>query len=118
MIVSKAVSIAGKEVFDFHMINHVDATEGDAYTDMSRVDTSVTLTVGCIQVVFLNKFISTILVSNLGWHWFVLGILSRCPSCDWIVLGRVIRGLDWDWLVLDIMYYCLGCDWSVFVMGP
>ncbi|XP_061117583.1 vacuolar protein sorting-associated protein 13A isoform X1 [Conger conger] len=57
----KAVSIAGKEVFDFRMINHVDATEGDAYTDMSRVDTSVTLTVGCIQVIFLNKFMSTIL---------------------------------------------------------
>ncbi|KAJ8380883.1 hypothetical protein SKAU_G00016610 [Synaphobranchus kaupii] len=57
----KAVSIMGKEVFDFRMINHVDATEGDAYTDMSQVDTSVTLTVGCIQVIFLNKFISTIL---------------------------------------------------------
>ncbi|KAJ8285413.1 hypothetical protein GJAV_G00026530 [Gymnothorax javanicus] len=57
----KAVSIAGKEVFDFHMINHIDATEGDAYMDMNRVDTSVSLTVGCIQVVFLNKFISTIL---------------------------------------------------------
>ncbi|XP_064209296.1 vacuolar protein sorting-associated protein 13A [Anguilla rostrata] len=57
----KAVSITGKEVFDFRMVNHVDATEGDAYSDMSQVDTSVTLTVGCIQVVFLNKFISTIL---------------------------------------------------------
>ncbi|XP_036383579.1 vacuolar protein sorting-associated protein 13A isoform X2 [Megalops cyprinoides] len=57
----KAVSIAGKEVFDFRMINHVDATEGDAYTDMNIVDTSVTLTVGCIQVIFLNKFLSSIL---------------------------------------------------------
>ncbi|XP_026058511.1 vacuolar protein sorting-associated protein 13A isoform X2 [Carassius auratus] len=57
----KAVSIAGKEVFDFRMVNHVDATEGDAYTDMHIVDTSVTLTVGCIQVVFLNKFMSSIL---------------------------------------------------------
>lgn len=57
----KAVSIAGKEVFDFHMVNHVDATEGDAYTDMIIVDTSVTLTVGCIQVIFLNKFVSSIL---------------------------------------------------------
>ncbi|XDV48401.1 hypothetical protein PO909_017816 [Leuciscus waleckii] len=57
----KAVSIADKEVFDFRMVNHVDATEGDAYTDMIIVDTSVTLTVGCIQVIFLNKFVSSIL---------------------------------------------------------
>uniref|UniRef100_A0A8C2C2B0 Vacuolar protein sorting 13 homolog A n=1 Tax=Cyprinus carpio TaxID=7962 RepID=A0A8C2C2B0_CYPCA len=57
----KAVSIAGKEVFDFRMVNHVAATEGDAYTDMHIVDTSVTLTVGCIQVIFLNKFMSSIL---------------------------------------------------------
>ncbi|MFT7811875.1 vacuolar protein sorting-associated protein 13A isoform X2 [Arapaima gigas] len=57
----KAVSIAGKEVFDFRLINHVDATEGDAYMDMRIVDTSVMLTVGCIQVIFLNKFVSSIL---------------------------------------------------------
>ncbi|KAF7652944.1 hypothetical protein LDENG_00089730 [Lucifuga dentata] len=57
----KAVSIADKEVFDFHMVNYTDATEGDAYLDMCKVDTSVTLTVGCIQVIFLNKFVSSIL---------------------------------------------------------
>uniref|UniRef100_A0A7N6B5Q5 Vacuolar protein sorting 13 homolog A n=1 Tax=Anabas testudineus TaxID=64144 RepID=A0A7N6B5Q5_ANATE len=57
----KAVSIADKEVFDFRMINYTDATEGDSYLDMSEVDTSVSLTVGCIQVIFLNKFVSSIL---------------------------------------------------------
>ncbi|XP_067376850.1 vacuolar protein sorting-associated protein 13A isoform X3 [Channa argus] len=57
----KAVSIADREVFAFHMINYTDATEGDAYLDMSKVDTSVSLTVGCIQVIFLNKFVSSIL---------------------------------------------------------
>ncbi|CAL8297150.1 unnamed protein product [Gadus morhua 'NCC'] len=57
----KTVSIADKEVFDFKMINYTDATEGDAYLDMTKVDTSVSLTVGCIQVVFLNKFVSSIL---------------------------------------------------------
>uniref|UniRef100_A0A8B9KUA9 Vacuolar protein sorting 13 homolog A n=1 Tax=Astyanax mexicanus TaxID=7994 RepID=A0A8B9KUA9_ASTMX len=50
-----------KEVFDFRMVNYVDATEGDAYMDMQIVDTSVTLTVGCIQVIFLNKFVSSVL---------------------------------------------------------
>ncbi|XP_060787336.1 vacuolar protein sorting-associated protein 13A isoform X2 [Neoarius graeffei] len=57
----KAVSVADKDVFGFHMVNYVDATEGDAYTDMEIVDTSVTLTVGCIQVIFVNKFVSSIL---------------------------------------------------------
>ncbi|KAM9359845.1 intermembrane lipid transfer protein VPS13A [Symphorus nematophorus] len=57
----KAVSIADKEVFAFRMVNYTDATEGDAYLDMSNVDTSVSLTVGCIQVIFLNKFVSSIL---------------------------------------------------------
>ncbi|MGH0127289.1 UNVERIFIED_CONTAM: hypothetical protein FKN15_071194 [Acipenser sinensis] len=58
----KAVSIAGKEVFSFKMISHVDATEGNAYTDMNIVDSCVTLTVGCIQVIFVNKFVSSILL--------------------------------------------------------
>nr|XP_020458048.1 vacuolar protein sorting-associated protein 13A isoform X1 [Monopterus albus] len=57
----KAVSIADKEVFAFRMVNYTDATQGDAYLDMSEVDTYVKLTVGCIQVIFLNKFVSSIL---------------------------------------------------------
>lgn len=61
----QAVSVADKDVFGFHMVNYVDATDGDAYTDMDIVDTSVTLTVGCIQVIFVNKFVSSILVSVL-----------------------------------------------------
>ncbi|XP_037536948.1 vacuolar protein sorting-associated protein 13A [Nematolebias whitei] len=60
-IYKKAVSIADKEVFSFRMKNFTDATEGDAYLDMSKVDTCVSLTVGCIQVIFLNKFVSSIL---------------------------------------------------------
>lgn len=71
----QAVSIAGKEVFDFRMVNHVDATEGDAYTDMHIVDTSVTLTVGCIQVIFLNKFLSSILVSV---STLIVLVISNC----------------------------------------
>uniref|UniRef100_A0A3B3Z2I0 Vacuolar protein sorting 13 homolog A n=1 Tax=Poecilia mexicana TaxID=48701 RepID=A0A3B3Z2I0_9TELE len=58
----QAVSIADKQVFAFRMLNHTGATEGDAYLDMSKVDTSVTLEVGCIEVIFLNKFVSSILV--------------------------------------------------------
>nr|XP_057926418.1 vacuolar protein sorting-associated protein 13A isoform X3 [Doryrhamphus excisus] len=57
----KAVSIADREVFSFQMVNYTSATEGNAYMDMSQVDTSITLTVGCIKVIFLNKFLSSIL---------------------------------------------------------
>ncbi|KAG8455268.1 hypothetical protein GDO86_001462, partial [Hymenochirus boettgeri] len=57
----KAVCIKGKEVFNFKMLSYVDATEGAAYTDMNMVDSIITLTVGCIQVFFVNKFVSTIL---------------------------------------------------------
>lgn len=59
------MSIADKEVFAFRMVNYTNATGGDAYLDMSNVDTAVTLTVGCIQVIFLNKFVSSILVRIL-----------------------------------------------------
>lgn len=55
--------ITGNEVFNFKMISYVNATDGIAYTNMDVVDNRVYLTVGCIQVVFVNKFFSSILVS-------------------------------------------------------
>ncbi|EMP30416.1 Vacuolar protein sorting-associated protein 13A [Chelonia mydas] len=57
----KALYITGKEVFSFKMVSYVDATDGAAYTNMNIVDSQVYLTVGCIQVVFVNKFVSAIL---------------------------------------------------------
>uniref|UniRef100_A0A8C0H0X3 Vacuolar protein sorting 13 homolog A n=1 Tax=Chelonoidis abingdonii TaxID=106734 RepID=A0A8C0H0X3_CHEAB len=57
----KALYITGKEVFSFKMVSYVDATDGAAYTNMNIVDSQIYLTVGCIQVVFVNKFVSTIL---------------------------------------------------------
>jgi len=76
------VSIADKEVFDFRMVNYTDATEGDAYLDMTKVDTAVSLTVGCIQVVFLNKFVSSILVR---------GSASQCHRCLRVMALNVPR---------------------------
>ncbi|XP_014442114.1 vacuolar protein sorting-associated protein 13A isoform X2 [Tupaia chinensis] len=60
-IYKKAVYITGKEVFSFKMINYMDATAGSAYTDMNVVDVQVNLTVGCIEVVFVTKFLYSIL---------------------------------------------------------
>uniref|UniRef100_A0A803XXI1 Vacuolar protein sorting 13 homolog A n=1 Tax=Meleagris gallopavo TaxID=9103 RepID=A0A803XXI1_MELGA len=58
---NKALYITGKEVFNFKIISYVNATDGIAYTNMDVVDNRVYLTVGCIQVVFVNKFFSSIL---------------------------------------------------------
>ncbi|XP_028730709.1 vacuolar protein sorting-associated protein 13A isoform X2 [Peromyscus leucopus] len=60
-VYKKAVYITGKEVFSFKMISYMDATAGSAYTDMNVVDARVNLTVGCIEVVFVTKFLYAIL---------------------------------------------------------
>ncbi|XP_062868929.1 intermembrane lipid transfer protein VPS13C isoform X1 [Trichomycterus rosablanca] len=57
----KAVSIVGDEVFSFNMSLTPKATEGDGYTDTSKVDSKVKLNVGCIQVVYLHKFVMSLL---------------------------------------------------------
>ncbi|XP_034884904.1 intermembrane lipid transfer protein VPS13A isoform X6 [Mirounga angustirostris] len=60
-VYKKAVYITGKEVFSFRVISFVDATAGSAYTDMNVVDIQINLTVGCIEVVFVTKFLYSIL---------------------------------------------------------
>ncbi|XP_039244728.1 vacuolar protein sorting-associated protein 13A isoform X1 [Pipra filicauda] len=57
----KALYITEKEVFNFRMISYVNATDDIAYSNMDVVDNRVYLTVGCIQVLFVNKFVSSIL---------------------------------------------------------
>ncbi|XP_009427537.4 intermembrane lipid transfer protein VPS13C isoform X5 [Pan troglodytes] len=57
----KAVSIMGNEVFRFNLDLYPDATEGDLYTDMSKVDGVLSLNVGCIQIVYLHKFLMSLL---------------------------------------------------------
>lgn len=61
----KALYITEKEVFNFRMLSYVNATDGIAYTNMDVVDNRIHLTVGCIQVVFVKKFVSSILVSYI-----------------------------------------------------
>ncbi|XP_017529490.2 intermembrane lipid transfer protein VPS13A isoform X2 [Manis javanica] len=60
-VYKKAVYITGKEVFSFKIVSYVDATAGSAYTDMDVVDIQVNLTVGCIEVVFVTKFLYSIM---------------------------------------------------------
>lgn len=61
--VLQAISIVGDEVFSFTMSLTPNATEGAGYADTSKTDGRVKLNVGCIQVVYLHKFIVSLLVS-------------------------------------------------------
>ncbi|KAM7405560.1 hypothetical protein PAMP_000001 [Pampus punctatissimus] len=57
----KAISIVGDEVFSFTMSLTPNATEGAGYADTSKTDGRVKLNVGCIQVVYLHKFVVSLL---------------------------------------------------------
>ncbi|XP_046898786.1 vacuolar protein sorting-associated protein 13C isoform X4 [Hypomesus transpacificus] len=57
----KAVSIMGEEVFSFKLSLYPCATEGEAYSDTSKVDGKVTMRLGCIQIVYLHKFLMSLL---------------------------------------------------------
>ncbi|XP_051757763.1 intermembrane lipid transfer protein VPS13C isoform X8 [Ctenopharyngodon idella] len=58
----KAVSIVGEEVFSFKMTLYPGSTEGEGYTDTSKVDGKVILRLGCIQIVYLHKFLMSLLM--------------------------------------------------------
>lgn len=57
------MSIVDDEVFSFNMSLTPKATEGEGYKDTSKVDGKVKLNVGCIQLVYLQKFVMTLVVS-------------------------------------------------------
>lgn len=57
------MSIVGNEVFSFTMSLTPKATEGAAYADTSQTDGRLKLNMSCIQVVYLHKFIMSLLVS-------------------------------------------------------
>lgn len=64
------MSIVGDEVFSFNLTLNPHATGGEAYTDMSKVDGTVCLKVGCIQLVYLHKFLMSLLVSLIPFVCF------------------------------------------------
>ena len=52
-------------IFIFQVVIFNNATEGDNYGNMDKVDTKFMMNVGRIQVVFLNRFISNLLVLSV-----------------------------------------------------
>lgn len=83
----KAISIVGDEVFSFTMSLTPNATEGAAYTDTSKSDGRVKLNVGCIQVVYLHRFIMSLLVSFLH-----SAVVPRVKDTNWL-REQVLVGL-------------------------
>ncbi|XP_043819430.1 vacuolar protein sorting-associated protein 13A isoform X1 [Dromiciops gliroides] len=57
----KVLYITGKEVFSFKMVSYLGATAGAEYINMNVVDSEVTLTVGCIEVVVIMKFLYSVM---------------------------------------------------------
>ncbi|XP_070411206.1 intermembrane lipid transfer protein VPS13C isoform X2 [Nothobranchius furzeri] len=58
----QVVSIVGKEVFSFELSLFPGATEGEGYSDTSKVDGNVKMSLGCIQIVYLHQFLMSLLV--------------------------------------------------------
>lgn len=57
------MEIQGEAVLTLDLAIYNNATEGEKYADMSCMDTSVNVTLGCIRLVFVNKFVNDLLVS-------------------------------------------------------
>uniref|UniRef100_A0A3Q3D817 Vacuolar protein sorting 13 homolog C n=1 Tax=Hippocampus comes TaxID=109280 RepID=A0A3Q3D817_HIPCM len=64
----KAVSIVGEEVFSFKLCLFPGATEGDGYKDTSKADAKVTLRLGCIRMVYLHRFLMSLLMFADNFH--------------------------------------------------
>ncbi|XP_074052805.1 intermembrane lipid transfer protein VPS13A isoform X2 [Macrotis lagotis] len=64
----KVLYITGKKVFSLKMISYLGATADAEYTNMNVVDSEVTLTVGCIQVVVIMQFLYSVMAFINNFH--------------------------------------------------
>nr|XP_039248521.1 vacuolar protein sorting-associated protein 13C-like isoform X1 [Styela clava] len=55
------VSAEGEDVFNADIVNYNNATAGDGYSDMEKVDTSVKVKLGSLRVVFVKRFVDTMI---------------------------------------------------------
>lgn len=62
----------GGKILTTKLVIYDDATKGDNYAVLTNVDTSVEVDIGCIRLVFLNKFVGDILVGLI-----LLGLSSN-----------------------------------------
>lgn len=75
------MSIVGEELFRFQLSLFPGATEGDGYSDMSKVDGKVKMRLGCIQIIYLHKFLMSLLVRHADTHKH-LNMFTSKPLCQ------------------------------------
>lgn len=73
----QVVSIVGEEVFSFKLCLYPGATEGEGYSDTSKVDGKVTLRLGCIQIIYLHKFLVSLLVRCEEFYTHTLKLVEK-----------------------------------------
>ncbi|XP_077476237.1 intermembrane lipid transfer protein VPS13C isoform X2 [Stigmatopora argus] len=64
----QAVSVVGEEVFGLELSLFPGATRGDGYGDVSKVDGELALRLGCIKMVYLHKFLASLLAFADHFH--------------------------------------------------
>lgn len=57
----KILQIEGSEVLKADVVVYEGGTEGEKYADMKCVDTSVGVEIGCLKIVFVNKYVNDLL---------------------------------------------------------
>ncbi|XP_048251088.1 vacuolar protein sorting-associated protein 13A-like isoform X4 [Haliotis rufescens] len=57
----KILGIEGSEVLKLDVVAYNNGTAGDKYGDMSCMDTKVDVALGCIRLVFLNRYVTDLL---------------------------------------------------------
>lgn len=71
MYLFQILAIEGSEVLKCDIVAYNNGTEGSKFLDMSCVDTSINVTMGCMRLVFLNKFVNDLLVSILNPQFYI-----------------------------------------------
>ena len=57
------LSVASSEVLRFDMVVYIDGTAGSKFDDVENLDMDISLTMGRARIVFVYKFILSLMVS-------------------------------------------------------
>lgn len=85
VFILQAVSIVGEEVFNFKLSLFPGSTEGEGYGDMSKVDGKVTMRLGCIRIVYLHKFLVSLLVRSFTYKHIQIYAWVHTHTVTWQV---------------------------------
>lgn len=67
------------EALNATLVKYYEATQGNNYEILTNVDASVEVHIGCIRIVFVNKFVGDVMVSSSFTCTFG-GLLYKCSK--------------------------------------